>query len=223
MTTCLKLGSWTAGALIATGLSASAAVIDFTDSSIYTSQSGSSATGSVGGIGFTISASGGALTFTPGPGAVNGLVGDYDGIGIGDDEIGAGEYLTIIFDKPIKLTSASFLDLFTSFKGNGDAEHAVLYDGVPPAPGNFVATFQATETYVFGGFGFGSFAVSAMGDTFTFDIGEGNDDEGVGDFALAALSVQLAAIPLPASALLLGGAIGGFGLVAARRRRRAAD
>ena len=217
MTSRLKLASWTAGALAATTLSASAAVIDFTDSSIYTSQTGGSATGTVDGVGFTIAPTGGALTFAAGPGPVGGLVGDNDGIGIGDDEIDGSEYLTIVFDRSVRLTGVSFLDLFRSAANATDAEQAVVYDGVPPATGNFVATFEATETYAPGGTGFGSFAVNARGDTFTFDVGTGNDDKGVGDFSVAGLTVQLAAIPLPASALLLGGALGG--LVLLRRRK----
>lgn len=209
-----RLWTLAAGAVVAGTISASAAVVDFTDTSTFTSMTPASATGSAGGFDFTITGSAPSLTYntTSGPGAVGGLAGATDGIGIGDDEIDGTEYITIVFNRPVRLVGVSFLDFFSS---GSDAEQASLYTGVPPTGANFAGAFSATEGYVFGGAGFGSFATSAKGTTFTFDSGAGNDNEGVGDFALAAL--EIVPVPVPAAMVLLGTSLLGFRALGRRR------
>lgn len=211
----LRPWTWAAGALVAGTISASAAVVDFTDTSIFTTSTPASATGSVGGFNFTVTGSSPDLTYntTTGPGAVGGLAGETDGIGIGDDEIDGTEYVTVVFDRRVRLVGVSFLDLFRSAS---DAEQASLYAGVPPTPLNFVSSFAATETYAPGGAGYGSFAVSAKGTTFTFDSGAGNDAQGVGDFALA--SLEVVPVPVPAALVLLGTSLLGFRVLHRRRK-----
>ena len=215
MTSLPSIGTWVVGALAATTVSASAAMIDFTDNSIFATQTPTSATGSAGGFSFTITGSNAPLTYTPGPGPVAWLAGENDGIGIVNDEVGGLEYVTVTFDRKVRLTGVAFLDLFR--QSGQDAEQAVVYTGVPPTTANFVAAFEATEMVTPSGTGFGTFDLLASSDTFTFDAGAGNDGIGIGDFALAGVTV--APVPVPASALLLGGA---FGLLSLHRRRRAA-
>ena len=93
----------------------------------FTKGSGS-VTGSIDGIGYMIAASPGqTVNFARGgPGATGILAGDNDGIGVRDDEIGGGEYVTITFDRNVKLTAAYFLDLFKSCDGSSSETAYVL-------------------------------------------------------------------------------------------------
>lgn len=205
---------------VAAASSASAALIDFTDLSTLASVNNTTATGTVDGVGFTVIATGGRLTTNAGsgPGPVGGLLGEGDGLGVRDDEIGPGQYITIIFDQEVKLTGASFLDLFRS--PLQEAEEAFVYAGSPPDNPGFIGSLVATETFAPGGAGLGSLSLSRLGTTFSFDAGAGNDDQGVGDFALAGLTfdkVSIEVIPLPASALLLGTALLGVGFASRRK------
>lgn len=190
--------------------SASAAVIDFTASS--------STSGSIGGIGWSLTPSAGdTITFvdTDAPGAIGGLAGANDGVGLNNDEITEGsEYLTVTFSRKVRLTSFFTLDLFKTGSDDGDPESALLFVGGSPA-GSPVASLAATEVYAPGGFGFSSASVNLFGDTFTFAASSGNDGIGQGDFALA--GVEIAPIPVPAAGLMLGAGLLGFGLM--RRRR----
>jgi hypothetical protein len=219
MTSSLRLSACVAGALMVGAVSASAAVLDFTDLATFTTRSAASATGTIDGIGFTITGSSANLTYneTSGPGAIGGLAGDIDGIGLGNDEINGLEYITVTFDRAVQLTQVFLLDFFRA--NTGDAEQATVYSGVPPVAGNVLASFEATEIFTRGGAGLGSFALGATGTVFTFDAGTGNDGIGMGDFALAGLDLALqpAPIPLPAGGLLIGTALAGFGVL--RRRR----
>lgn len=194
-------------ACVAGAMAASAAIIDFTDNSIYTSRSGSSATGTIDGIGFTVTGSLPRLTFAAnGPGPIGGLAGENDGIGLGDDEIGGTEFLTVTFDREVSLLAASFLDFFSA--SSGDAEEALVFTGTTPAAGNLVTTFLATQAIGGGRPGFGTFALLTSGTAFTFATSAHNDGIGVGDYALAALEVEERLmpplpVPLPAAAGLL--------------------
>ncbi|MBM9593896.1 hypothetical protein JM664_05135 [Rhodobacteraceae bacterium MCCB 386] len=144
-------------------------------------------------------------------GSSNRLTYQDDGVGLGDDEIGRREYVTVTFDRDVRLTGVSFMDLFRSRDGN--AESASLYSGAPPTGTNFLDSFEAVEFYRPGGAGAGMFAVDFTGRSFTFDAGAGNDGVGVGDFALAGLQLgDLVPVPVPAGALLLGTALLGFRL-----------
>lgn len=197
-----------AALLLGTG-TASAAFIDFTASSM--------ASGMAGGTTYSLSSSpGDTLNFAAAgaPGPIGGLQGANDGVGLNDDEIGneTNEYITVTFGRTVRLSSAYFLDLFADAQG-GSAETAWVYTGSAPG-GTPAASFDGTEAYAPGGFGFLQGSLSLTGTSFTFDAGEGNDGKGIGDFALAGL--EFAVIPLPAAGLLLGTALCGLGF--ARRK-----
>ena len=200
-------------AIAAGTLSASAAVLDFTASN--------ATSGAVAGAGWSLVANpGGTITSDNGgaPGPIGVLAGVTDGIGVDDDEISEGsEYLTVIFDRPVRVTGFWALDLFRNSVNDTDAETAQLYAGSTPT-GSPVASLVATEVKVPGvsGIGFGFLGgLSVKGTMFTFDeLDGGNDGVGVGDYALAGLEV--APIPLPATSLLLGAGLLGLGLL--RRR-----
>lgn len=207
---------------------ASAALIDFTDHSIYSTMTASEAIGASGGIHFRVTGvPTGELTYNGGgdaPGPVGPLAGDGDGIGIKDDESGPDEYLILEFFEDaaltiaadVRLVGAHFLDLFIAAAGD-DHEFVNIYDGTPPSaasliegPIDAVQSLGSGPGYKFAG-GF-----SHTSSIFSFDSGEGNDSAGVQDFALAAVEIE--PVPLPAGALLLGTAMIGFGV--ARRRRK---
>lgn len=141
-----------------------------------------------------------------------GLAGDFDGIGIKNDEVNGAEFLTLTFDREVKITGVFFLDLYISRKDATDFETAGMDNG------STTLNFDAQEVFsndALGG-GFGNFATSMKGQTFTFFDVAGNDNIGEGDFALAGLTIT--SVPLPAGVLLLGTALGGLGLT---RRRKA--
>lgn len=199
-------------------VSASAALLDFTSDASYSVQGPALASGTINGIGWTLTPQGGGLTFTkPGPGAQGVLAGDNDGIGIDDDEITIRppESVTLTFDKAIRVTGLFFLDLFIAADNSVTESAIVSVNGVEKAE----LFAQQNEP----GFGLGSFEaangdfVSFTGKSFTFTVGTQNDQVGKADYALG--GIEIAPIPLPAGILLLGTALGGLGL--ARRRKKA--
>lgn len=210
-----------AGLLMGGTMAAQAALIDFTAPPF-------TGTGSVlNGITFTVAPNVGALSFNTGadeaPGPVGPLAGLGDGIGVvtgrsqAADEIDNGppvEYVTVRFSRPITLRTIYALDLFIA-ETEDDSESFFVFEG-EGLGGPLLGSFNATERInsLIPGTGFGTFEAGFRGSAFTFEAGLGNDRVGVGDFALAGLEV--APIPLPASVLLLGAALGGLGL--ARRR-----
>lgn len=206
----------------ATNAVAASKLFDFTAAPFL---SGPAYQGTVDGVGFTLTFTpfDGNLTFNDGPeqapgpidGALFDLAGDGDGIGINNDEItngGSGESLLITFDRSVKLSALAFLDLFLS--KSGDTERAILsVDGGTPLSFIGQSVVGRAPNY---GTGFAEYATDLKGTSFLFTAGLGNDNIGHGDFALAAMKVQ--AVPLPASVLLLGAALGGLGFM---RRRTA--
>lgn len=224
----IRLATAAGAVLVAGTLSASAALLDFTDETngVYDVQGTSSASGTL--------ADGNTWEITPIPstydltyvsddapnGATPPLQGDNDGIGVvksggNNDEITAPrEMVKLTFKNAVRLTGLYFLDLFT----NGDDPNApdferevalVSVDGAPNVE------FGATETFVQGGFGFGSFMTDLVGKTFIFAAANTNDDVARPDYALA--GVDVSPIPLPAGMLLLGTALAGLGIT--RRRK----
>lgn len=212
----IKTAKFALPALLLSTVSVAAATVDFTTNSLVSTATGFS--GSTGGLTYTLDGSPNAANkgdSVPGSAsdelAAAGLAGDFDGIGIVDDEVGQQEFLTLTFNKKVKLTAAYFLDLFISKDDASEFETARITDG------DSLQDFDAYNVYPQNG-GFGAFAtVGLVGTTFLFFDSSGNDDIGVGDYALAGLDV--APIPLPAGFLLLGTAVGGLGL--ARRRKKA--
>ena len=216
-----KMATSSAVALVIGAVSASAATIDFTDNSVSTGP------GTEGG-GWTLSGNPEfPNTNEAGPGAVGGLVGDNDGLGIKNDEIsGDNQYVTITFNKIVKLTGFKTLDLYISNLNSDNYETALV--SVGSVPGSPAADFLTAVEIVGGGLpGYASASTSLKGSSFTFFVGPadpgvgsggtGNDDRGQRDYALA--SVEISAVPLPAGMVLFGTALGGLGLMRRRKQK----
>lgn len=205
---------------------ASAASLDFTSYSTFDSLSNAGASGVFNGVGWTITPTpAGALSFgefvnAPKVTPFAPLAAEFDGLGVNnpnrpDDEITFPfELLTIVFDEEVTITGLYFLDLYTTQVGFvfQSLEAAMLEaDGAP------AGMFGATQTPNNQNPGLGVFTgLSITGTTFVFSAAAGNDGLGNPDYALA--GIDLAPIPLPAGALLLGGALLGMG--ALRRRNK---
>lgn len=231
---------------VAAAGAASAARLDFTDETVYTTKSAASATGTIGAgpteTKWTLTPTGGILQIETNPdGKYDGgstapaeLALDYDGVGIGkrDDEITAekNESLLLSFSRSIFLTAVHVLDLFKSAdteQAAGQREHALVYD-----PTTLILTIEAIEQLASnpdnGGYQTKKLDKAVEVAALRFEAG-GSDDNPTNtrDFALAAVDYEFddpdrapAPIPLPAGGLLLLGALGGLGL--AKRRRKAA-
>ena len=215
----LKLAAVASAALLAGTVSASAALIDFTSNAVSTGP------GTEGG-GWTLTGNPEfPNTSESGPGPVGSLAGDNDGLGIKNDELSGPQYVTITFNKMVKLTAFHVLDLYISNSDANNYETALVSKGaVPGAPADdaLVASQVIDGTTP----GYASKTTSLKGTTFTFFVGPadpgiglggtGNDDVGQRDYALAA--IEISAVPLPAGVILMGTALGGLGL--ARRKRK---
>jgi hypothetical protein len=203
----MKIAGLAGAMAISSAVSVSAAtLIDFTDSSTPLVTAEYSVTNNTG---ILIQNTGG------GPGAgFPPLAGEYDGLGISNDEITyPSEWITITFVKPVTLTAVYFLDVFFR-AGGADTESGIVSKGGAPGAidGSVAASVPTSE-----GVGFAQITgLSLKGTTFTFWAGPGEDDSSA-DVALAA--IEIAPIPLPAGALLIGTALGALGLV--RRRKTA--
>ncbi|MEM1232535.1 MAG: hypothetical protein AAGH70_00285 [Pseudomonadota bacterium] len=200
-----------AAAAVFGGSIAHASAIDFTDASAYgvsiTQTSATTLTGTAAG-GWTGATTGGPINLSEaGPGAQSAFVaGDNDGLGIGDDEISVDptESFTISFNTTVTIAGLYFLDHYAP-----EEVHVSIDGGTPLAP--FISTVSPPTP------GYTEFEnLSLTGQTFTFTVGEPNQTGAVADYALA--GIDIAAIPLPAGLLLLGGALGMLG---ATRRRKA--
>lgn len=213
-----------------------------------TPPAGTSGDINIGGevVSWSLSSTGGPLTYKQSydgvgtlPDTASGLALVNDGVGIGDDEIsanastGAYETLILTFSQAVYVTGFHFLDMYMpkdmasdpSMAGNIDSdgiEKAVIsWDG--GSDSIFFAANQldgAMGGYLYGdpsapdsGTGMSIFTTQLI-----FRAGPGNDGNGFADFSLAAVDVELTAVPIPAGGILLLTALGGLGF--AHRRRK---
>jgi hypothetical protein len=212
-----------AAALVASTMSASATLIDFTDSTVWPAGLPAGVTLS----GFPVSPGDNGqtppvgATLTYGDSMATTVTGDNDGLGIRNNEIAndpfnpPAQFITVTFLEPVRLVAAFFLNIYAHQNGQ-NTEEAIVTVIAGKNAGMSANTF-GTETA--GNFavdpGLGFLETSLVGTVFRFSAGLGNDGFGAPDYSLAAL--RIAPVPLPASALLLLGAVGG--LAAVRRRR----
>jgi hypothetical protein len=221
------------GIIAGGALSASAVTVDLTDINppgAYTTQTGAVASGTAGGVTWTITPSAGTLTYNGGsdaPGMGDGLSGEGDGIGIsglGDrDEVDnllddrPREFLNLKFDREVTLTGAFYLDLFQN-PDTEALEQASLFAGFGATGSALVSTDADVDAIL--GTGFASTGtISFTGTEFSFAPTGENDGLSLDNFALAGFSYEagMAPIPVPAAGFLLVGALGGLGLM--RRRK----
>jgi hypothetical protein len=135
-----------------------------------------------------------------------------DGIGIVDDEISPGQSLLLEFDQAVNISSIAVLDLFEA--AMGDSEESGLLVSVNGAE---AATFSAESVFMDMANGFSDFTVGFANVTsIRFLVGEGNDDQGVADYALA--GIRFEPVPIPAAGLLFLTALGGAGFARSRRK-----
>lgn len=196
-------------------------ILDFTDNSVFSGQYGGAnpkITGTfAGGTSFDISSSG-TINFTE-VGVVGNtcpssvLACDQDGLGVQDDEItglAVGETVTINFGASIPITQIYLLDLFQGIENDPSTREEALINGV---------TYFAEALKGGGNSGLRviNFVAPLVTNQLTFAARQFAGDDTTNDYAIAAVST----IPLPASALLLLGGLGGLGVVGGRRRAKA--
>ncbi len=179
----------------------SAATLDFTESSFI------GANGNVAGTTYSITTTGGSLSWGQGQDGSTcvGLDCIRDGLGIGDDEITiGGEEIRIDFGTTVRITGFSFLDLFSSNDGNNQERALVTY-------GSGSMFFDALVTETPGGdSGFRAvYGLDILTDFLAFTADGSNDNLGRDDYALA--SVTVAAVPLPPALTMFLVALCGIG------------
>jgi hypothetical protein len=183
----------TAGLLSLSAVSANAATLDFTATPFV------GATGTIDGVGYTITTAPGSLAFGGSAGAAcSGLACDTDGIGVsskvGPNEIDFYETLTITFDEEVFVSGLAFLNLFENEVAKVQVGGTTLsYTGTQPLPGS--------------GFVTDSFA-SLLATSVTFTTESLIGDDGDSNYYVAALEVSK--VPVPAAAFLFAPALAGF-------------
>lgn len=201
-------------------LSASAALLDFTDSTV-------GLVGTIDGVGYTVT----GVPVDPNTndmadscGAVcDPLALDNDGLGINDDEISsvAGlvqQYITITFADRVDLTGVYWLDMYNDNDDPLENEIGFVSVGGTPASPADVTTNAQFDFRKSAGFA-STTGFELRGTSFSFFVGDGNDAVGRADAALAAINIS--AVPLPAGLLLMGTALGGLGLTRRRKNKKA--
>ena len=217
-------GLTVAAAVLFTSAAAHAAIIDFT-------VPGATTSGSILGVGWTLSSTDGPITFTPQDGSTCAVLNcSGDGAGISDDEVSSatttsGEVLKLTFNAPIQVTGLYFLDLYTSDLDSTDREQARVGTDGTNFPLVFTASLSetpASDSGFLAATGIVPIVLGAGESIFftAFSVPGFNDDLGVNDFALAGVVVE--AIPIPPALFLFGTALVGTGFLARRRRTRAA-
>jgi hypothetical protein len=180
--------------------SVSAALLDFTDNSV-------GYTGTVDGVGYTLTSTGGAMNRDEQPGTGCGVLAcDNDGVGAygGDnDEIDSDQSLSLDFASPVYVTGLHFLDLFKI------EQVKVVIDGGTPF--YLDAVF---DIGVGGGYLNYIFTTPILASQIEFFAEFSTGDQGDNNFALAGVNVS--AIPLPPAVWLFGSAL--VGLISFRRR-----
>ncbi|HXI87922.1 MAG TPA: VPLPA-CTERM sorting domain-containing protein [Parvularculaceae bacterium] len=198
------------GALAFAG-AANAALLDFTDSSTPLS-------GTIDGVHYDVSATGGAITNSQAQDGntcgTTDLACEVDGLGVNDDEVSdmikTGESITIDFGQKVAITGIALLDLFQSY--NGIEEAVITWDG-----GSF--SIFGSEIVNSGASGLATWIGSIITTSITFTASNIFGDDGINDFAVAALRVE--AVPLPAALPLFLAGLAGLGFARGRKRKAA--
>lgn len=201
---------------------ASALIVDFTDSGAYGPGNSAAELSETYGLAdgpVTVSLlpNDGSLSFTAfdGNASVNSnLAFDYDGIGIGDDEItnnnGAQEAVTVNFSRTVKILGFYFLDLYAAV-GIADAEVAEVY-----RDGALVGLFTADLLFQqLGGYKH-AIINPILADSLVFRAATGNDNVGLADYALA--GIDIAPVPIPAALPLFLTGLAGLGYLGRRKK-----
>jgi len=181
--------------------------------------------GTFNGIGFTLTSSDGIVNFTQrydgnGDGCQsNGgiLKCDGDGAGISldsrnfDDEITAGQTLTLSFEREVNVNGIAFLDLYLNDNGRAKEQATITFDGV------LFDKVNATEPRLNGGYAYLNLVAPTLVQTIEFTAADGRQfrDDRNNDYALAAVDVS--PVPLPPAIWLFGTGI--VGLAGGIRRR----
>ncbi|WP_169566545.1 hypothetical protein [Sneathiella limimaris] len=174
----------------------------------------------------TISATGGALTWTGQDGntcASPPLACQLDGIGITDDEISGGtnETVTVSFGEARVVESIYFLDLFAATNQQTREQAQVSWGGGSSGIGSMLIDANWAETPN-GASGYLMFALNNLNVAwleFLAPTHNPGDELGVNDFSLAAISVST--VPLPAALPLYGSALAVLGFLGWRRKQKA--
>lgn len=186
---------------------ASAATLDFTESVFIGTN------GNVAGTTYAITTSGGSLTWGQSQDGSTcvGLDCVRDGLGVGDDEITiGGEEVRIDFGTTVRVTALAFLDLFSSMNGNSQERAVVTYSG-----GSMFFDALLSETPN-GDSGFrADEGLNILTNFLIFSSGGTNDNVGMDDYALAAVTVT--AVPLPPALVMFIVALSGIGFLSRKR------